>query len=137
MTIKFRAKAVIDGRWVYGYFRKKNGKSYICEYIGDPSFGMEWTHIEVDEKTVGMFICEPNDDGQDFYVGDLVVSRDAIDRGEGGYDDDIFELFYSDEDMSFMARSTTRKGYEVYVWELKDGEVVGDIYNNERESYDN
>ena len=116
-TVKFRAKALSDGKWVYGYVVRIDGKYYIfSEHI------RQYSLVEVDPYTVGQYIGLKDNSNREIYDDDIVVY--GLDRGLGvvKYINGTYCLEWYDKNGSpFIDHLLNFVG---------DVVVVGNIYDN-------
>ena len=87
---KYRAIAELEGgkKWVYGYFCRVLGSSYICQ--GEPVDG-NLVQI-VDPSTLSPFINRTDKNGKEIYVGDVI--RVEYENADGEADVYYAEIIY-------------------------------------------
>lgn len=136
--ILFRAKALYDGRWVYGSFVHA-GKEYIIlpenvERMGGAEFSMGYL---VDPETVGQYTGLNDKNGKRIFEGDLVKPYDDE------YDKAVIEFhngrfcvcYYGTLGMQMeYGWDETAGGYGLCECEelqyCEDEEVIGNIHDN-------
>lgn len=127
-TIRFRAKAKYDNRWVYGFYLERDGydKGMIYERNG--------MGHDVDPKTVGQYIGLTDKNGREIFAGDILkwTSKD-----EESFE--LYEVLYRDDLAAFATRLIGRKVTPELSYfntgmaedtDTDDIEVIGDVYSS-------
>lgn len=71
-NIKFKAKRLDNGKWVYGYFYKENGNTYIIENRQKDSVLNRNEAVLIDPSTVCQFTGLKDCEGKEVWEGDIV-----------------------------------------------------------------
>ena len=71
-NIKFKAKRLDNGEWVYGYFYKENGNTYINEDRQKDSVLNRNEAVLIDPSTVCQFTGLKDCEGKEVWEGDIV-----------------------------------------------------------------
>ncbi|MDD4820897.1 MAG: YopX family protein [Flavobacteriales bacterium] len=71
-TIKFRAKTIKTGQWLYGDLIHNRGKVYVAPVEKFYFDGITEANFEVDEKTIGQFTETEDLHGKEIYEGDIL-----------------------------------------------------------------
>ena len=71
-NIKFKAKRLDNGEWVYGYFYKENGNTYINEDRQKDSVLNRIEAVLIDPSTVCQFTGLKDCEGKEVWEGDIV-----------------------------------------------------------------
>lgn len=116
--IKFRAKRIEDGKWVFGHYYEYDGNSLTEHYITDGE--RKWM---VDPLTRGEFVGLNDKEKVEIYEGDLFKPDDLVKPH-------CLEVKYGDNG------SFEPFGNSEYSNSPKYGEVIGNIYEN-KELLDN
>ena len=119
-TIKFRAKDIHDGKWLYGYFKKN---SYGDCYIED-EHGLA---TAVDPETVLQLVCDSEKNGE-IYEGDYIQDEEG----------DLWLIEYDKDSHGFRTVSIggAMSCSNDSEW-LEDSSmnVIGNIWDNEPEDF--
>lgn len=119
--ILYRGKRVDNGEWVYGYFEKYNGRTYInlqTERLNTGGYPIR-EFVEVIPETIGEYtgLCDKN--GKKIFEGDICKHRSNF-SGK----DIISVVNYTDG--QFLAMADNNSGFN-----LSDKlEVIGNIHDN-------
>lgn len=126
--IKFRAKCINNGKWVYGslVFGTEWDKVYIYQ---NELIGAFWQLVkyEVDSKTVGQFTGLLDKNGKKIYEGDIV----KVNLPYGSK----FIVRWDKDRSSFMLVGVTKSDFAAYDkkgYKLNAGkkEIISNIYEN-------
>ena len=142
-TIKFKAKRLDNGEWMEGYYRGNDeGKAFISRIKRPPLL------FEVDPSTVQQFTASLDKNGEEIYEGDVLRSDEyPYSCLEDGKRDNYFGVVFYDEQVSAFCLLTVKNleasvkgisdGISDFITqnELKNFEVVGNIYNSEWKLY--
>lgn len=71
-NIKFKAKRLDNGKWVYGYYYKENGNTYIIEDRQKDSVLNRNEAVLIDSSTVCQFTGLKDCEGNELWEGDIV-----------------------------------------------------------------
>ena len=142
-TIKFKAKRLDNCEWMEGYYRGNDeGKAFISRIKRPPLL------FEVDPSTVCQFTGSIDKNGEEIYEGDVLRSDEyPYSCLEDGKRDNYFGVVFYDEQVSAFCLLTVKNleasvkgisdGISDFITqnELKNFEVVGNIYNSEWKLY--
>lgn len=71
-NIKFKAKRLDNGKWVYGYYYKENGNTYIIEDRQKDSVLNRNEAVLIDSSTVCQFTGLKDCEGNELWEGDIL-----------------------------------------------------------------
>lgn len=126
-NIKFKAKCLDNGKWVYGSLIRSTAGVKERAYIVDNFSSMsEYSVIGVDPSTVCQFTGMKDSEGNEIWEGDLVNERYDI-----ASIDNLYEVVYIEEEGTFAFKSLDKvDNYEPFV-NLVDTFVVGNKFDKE------
>ena len=97
-NIKFKAKRLDNGEWIYGSLIRSTAgikeRAYIVDYFSSMS---DYNVIGVDPSTVCQFIGLKDYEGNEIWEGDLLTYR---------YFKDIYEVVWGEDDACFKIVNT-------------------------------
>ena len=147
-NIKFKAQRLDNRKWTCGFFYKENGNTYIIEDRQKESMLNRNIPYKVDPATVRQFTGSLDKNGKEIYEGDVLRSDEyPYSCLEDGKRDNYFSVVFYDEQVSAFFLLTVKNpeasvkgisdGISDFITqnELKDFEVVGNIYNSEWKLY--
>jgi uncharacterized phage protein (TIGR01671 family) len=142
--IKFRAKSIHNGEWVYGALYEFEDSCWILPQkpnkIGSTGFscigkGLEiFGAIRVDPKTVGQYIGLEDKNKQEIYEGDI-VKNDNGNKFLIAYIDDIcgfFQVLIEKDSIYGEFKNGTCRNLKPYMTDMRFNlkEVIGNIHEN-------
>lgn len=92
--IKFKAKRLDNGEWVYGFFYQENDNTYIIEDCQKDSPLNRNIPYKVDPNTVCQFTGRTDEDGKELYENDII-------RYKSIYHNDLYKIAWSEEHLAF------------------------------------
>lgn len=128
--IEFRGKHTDDGEWVewvYGYVCCYGWTGEENTYIV-PNYASALYSFEVDPKTVGQYTGLKDKNGTKIFEGDIVKK---FWRGKMR----IYQIVYDNGLASFIGRAN--KKFTTFDYDSTEFEVVGNIYDNKLEDFNN
>lgn len=129
----FRGKRVDNGEWVYGYFWRNAGGSFIQSWLGNVYGGIH----EVKFDTVGQYFGIKDFKDNDLYPGDVIKTKHTRTIEEDWPNIEFYEKVGQLEyhhGYNFGPRLRWNKGHMMIpntstLWRLKS-ELVGNIFDN-------
>ena len=139
--IKFRAKRIDNGEWVFGYGVilgehydiKTDDEREASIFVNfDKVSGLNYQLVEVDPKTVGQYTGLKDKNGKEIFEGDLVGNF---------YRDPMFKAFKVEMwEGKWVFRNKDDEG-NLSNWDLfnhcKEIEVIGNVYEGVLSKYEN
>ena len=120
-VVKFRAKRIDNGEWVYGYlsFDFNCANEYVpFIFWKDSSYVGEIGEAEVDPETIGQYVgIHDSENHKEIYEGDIVITDAAM---------GVCKFF----DCKFVIEDIERKGHIAIPSAVRYSEVIGNIYDN-------
>lgn len=141
-NIKFKAKRLDNGEWIYGYYYQENDNTYIIENRQKESLLNRNITYEVAPDTVCLFTGFLDKNGKEIYEGDVLRSDNyPFSCMEDDARDNYFGIIeWSDEEAMFLLtcvknpKSAVRGisdgiSDEITQQKLEDCELVGNIHD--------
>lgn len=125
--IEFRGKRTDDGEWVYGNLVRGCDEQYA--YIVE--FGNKElcrNYVDIDPETVGQYTGLADKNGTKIFEGDI-VKRFWFGKMC------IYQIDYDNGLASFIGRAGMK--YTTFDYDSTEFEVVGNIYDNKLEGFNN
>ena len=110
--IKFRAKRIDNGEWVYGHYFQVDENHTIVTKDGVYRF--------IDESTLGQFIDRRDKNGVEIYFGDL-ITVDGVDDGKS-----VHEIKWEDD----LAQIELPRYGDGSLYNSGGYEVIGNVTDN-------
>ena len=135
-NIKFRAKAITDNKWRYGYITEcddfciidQNNECYVDEnydFRGDTHF-FRISGAMCDKNTIGQFTGLKDWKEKEIYEGDIISTF--------LFDDKLYYKVEWDEIRSSWIFKSLQSSYGGYCYaqdiDIQSSEVIGNIYEN-------
>lgn len=124
-NIKFKAKRLDNGKWVYGYYYKENGNTYIIEDRQKDSVLNRNEAVLIDSSTVCQFTGLKDCEGNELYEHDVIKNYPFIPS----------EIVWSEELSVYYLTHANGKIYEKplgYYLSLGKFIVVGNKFDKEK-----
>ena len=122
--IKFKAKSIYNGEWVYGDLLHKTDGTHI--FMGKGGNGHTLCP-RVDPSTICRFTGMKDEKGNEIWEGDLVNERYDI-----ASIDNLYEVVYIEEEGTFAFNSLDKvDNYEPFV-NLLEAYVIGNKFDKEK-----
>ena len=123
-NIKFKAKRLDNGEWVYGYFYEENGNTYIIENRQKESKLNRNPAYQVDPSTVCQFTGLKDCEGKELFEHDLIhfVGHKHIGEVSWSEENYVFMIGYEKEPPCWLSD----------VQEIGKIERVGNKFDNEK-----
>lgn len=125
-TIKFRAKCLESGRWVYGSLLQDDYGTY--QFVDFIDHHETWHDIDPD--TIGQFTGLYDGKGNEIYGNDILVSKCS------GVAVGYLEVFWSDDKAAFLVEDynddaqTTGNLFYLSEFDTKDYTICGNIHDD-------
>lgn len=88
-----------------------------------------WCLRKFDDVVLEQFTGLHDKNGKEIYEGDIVVLRNEVPRGNGQFDDAIFEVIYDIGCCAYLGKDYENNCKE-YLGHLEPDEVIGNIHEN-------
>lgn len=130
-NIKFKAKRLDNGEWIYGSLIRSTAgikeRAYIVDYFSSMS---DYNVIGVDPSTVCQFTGLKDCEGNEVWEGDVLLNTNSGSQ---------YTVMYSDYGSAFFIRKNKTVNNDMYLFELSDidkciafFEVIGNKFDNDK-----